>query len=331
MSNFYTFFLSFFIVSIAVPIVIFFAKKNLIVQPINDYAPKSHKLKKNCPNLGGAIIVFFSSLIIFLFCNLKDYRCISIMIVFIGFGLIGFLDDIKKSFYNNNLRGITAKTKIVLQILIALLSCYLLRKYSDEYNTTCYIPFFSKQLDLGIFYLPFCVFVICGSSNSVNLTDGLDGLAIMPFCITAVSLLFFSINVSGDFSSNYENFVNNDLSLIILSIVGSSIGLLLYNVSPAKIFMGDCGSLSLGGLLGIVSVLTHHQLFLLISGGIFVIETLSVIIQIVYFKISGGKRIFRMSPIHHHFECLKMSEPNIVLMFWIASFVFSAIALLSLL
>jgi phospho-N-acetylmuramoyl-pentapeptide-transferase len=302
-----------------IPLLIKYAAKHKLAHVIRVHGPATHLQKFGTPNMGGIVIVGSIIASTFLFCSLSSAQYWSILVGLLGFAALGLYDDITK-IYGVKGRGLSARQKMLFQILISYACCLILRYCSERYTTVCNLPFTHYLLDLGHFYDLFCVFVICSASNSVNLTDGLDGLAIVPISITAASFIFLAM-CCPSWSVHLE------LIFVCLGIIGSGLGFLIYNKHPAKIFMGDTGSLSLGGLLGIISVITHNQFFLAIIGGVFVIETVSVILQVSYFKISKGKRIFKMAPIHHHFEQLGISETKIVKGFWIASLLFAALGL----
>ncbi|MGI4776061.1 MAG: phospho-N-acetylmuramoyl-pentapeptide-transferase, partial [Janthinobacterium lividum] len=276
-------------------------------QPIRDDAPETHKIKAGTPTMGGLMIIgsiVFSTLLLADITN--PYIWISIFVL-TSLGSLGFLDDYAKIKKNNH-NGISAKIRLLAQLIVSLLACLLIQYFMDpQVNNLLSVPFFKNLfIDLWYFYLPFGALVIIGSSNAVNLTDGLDGLAITPIAIAAGSFGIISYVVGNIVCSDYLQILYiaraGELTILCAAIVGASLGFLWFNAQPAEIFMGDTGSLSLGGTLGIISVITKHEIVLSIIGGLFVIETLSVIIQVYYFKASGGKRVFKMAPLHHHFE-----------------------------
>jgi phospho-N-acetylmuramoyl-pentapeptide-transferase len=285
--------------------------------------------------MGGLMIIGSSLISIIMLSDLKNpYVWIS-MFVFVGYGLIGFVDDYLKVIRNNP-KGLSGKSKLLFQLIIGLLSTAIISYISNnKYPNAVTFPFFKNILiDLGYLYLPFASFVVIGSSNAVNLTDGLDGLAIVPVAITFCCFCIISYLVGSSMYANYLQLIYiegaAELSILCSAIIGGSLGFLWYNSQPAEVFMGDTGSLALGGIVGIISVITKHELTLAIIGGLFVIETLSVIAQVYYFKISGGKRIFKMAPLHHHFEKCGWSESKVVIRFWIISAIFALIGLASL-
>ncbi len=303
-----------------------------IQEKIRGDGPQHHSSKSGTPTMGGLLILatFIGSTL--LWADLSNHYIWVVLLSAIGFGAIGLRDDFIKLRRGD---GISAKEKIFLQILLSLaIGIYLL--YFDpvraEYATRLSVPFFkSFQPDLGIGYLIFIVFIVVGTSNAVNLTDGLDGLAIGPI-IVAIFTYTGIVYISGHF--NFSEYLRiqhikeaGEIAVASSAIVGASLGFLWYNSYPAQIFMGDVGSLSLGGVLGTIAVIVKHELLLILVGGIFVIEALSVIIQVGYFKCTGGKRLFKMAPLHHHFEELGWSEPKVIVRFWIVAVVLAMISL----
>ncbi|MDX1916990.1 MAG: phospho-N-acetylmuramoyl-pentapeptide-transferase, partial [Rickettsiaceae bacterium] len=232
--------------------------------------------------------------------------------------------------------GLTSKQKILAQIAISIPTCLVIFFISDpDYADILTLPFVKNTyMHLGYFYIPCAIFIIIGSSNSVNLTDGLDGLASVPICTVTACFALISYLAGSSFYANYLQIIHipqiAELSVVCGAIIGATMGFLWFNAQPAEVFMGDTGSLSLGGVLGVMSIITKHEIVLAIAGGLFVIETISVIIQVYYFKYTGGKRFFRMAPIHHHFEKTGWSESKVVIRFWIISTLFAIIALSSL-
>jgi phospho-N-acetylmuramoyl-pentapeptide-transferase len=302
-------------------------------QPIRDDGPATHKVKIGTPTMGGIMIILSVSISTILLADLTNKYIWIALFVFVSFGIVGFIDDYAKITKNHH-GGISGKKKLLFQFSICLIACLLLRN-SNQYGSFLTIPFFKNLvIDLGLFYIPFSMFVIVGASNAVNLTDGLDGLAIVPIAITAGSFTLIIYLVGNNFYANYLQLIYvpniSELTIFCAAIVGASLGFLWFNAQPAEVFMGDTGSLSLGGALGVISVITKHEIVLAIIGGLFVVETLSVIMQIYYFKTTGGKRIFRMAPLHHHFEKLGWPESKVVIRFWIISVIFALIGLSSL-
>ena len=252
----------------------------------------------------------------------------------ISFGLLGAYDDYKKIKFTNS-SGISSKLKIVLQILLAITGVIFYLQFVDYQDVTnLYFPFFKDLIvNLGWFFVPFSVFVIIGSSNAVNLTDGLDGLATVPVILVAACFAFISYVTGNIVFSDYLNIPyiegTGEISIFCGAIIGSCLGFLWFNAPPAKIFMGDTGSLSLGGSLGAVGIITKHEIVLAITGGLFVLEAVSVMVQVISFKLTG-KRIFKMAPIHHHFEKKGWPESTVVIRFWIISIILAMIGLATL-
>lgn len=304
-------------------------------QPIREDGPQTHFSKAGTPTMGGIMILGSTIATTLLLADLSNPYIWVILFVLISFGILGFIDDFTKV-SRNNYRGISGKTKLVIQFIVSLIAFIAIYNFSqNEHNTQLAFPFLKNFfLDLGYFYFPFAMIVIIASSNAVNLTDGLDGLAIGTVTIAVASFGLISYLVGNSIYSNYLQIIYvpqvGEITVLCSAIIGSGLGFLWFNTKPAEIFMGDTGSLSLGGALGTISVITKHELVLVIIGGVFVIETLSVIIQVYYFKRTGGKRIFLMAPLHHHFEKKGWSEAKVVVRFWILAIVFALIGLSSL-
>lgn len=291
-------------------------------QPIRDDGPESHILtKKGTPTMGGVLILFALSSATLLWADLTSRYIWAVLGVTIGFGIIGFIDDFLKV-SKHNTKGLSGKLKLILQVAIAgVATFWILSHLPMELRTTLAVPFLKDLLlDLGWIFVLFAVLVMVGSSNAVNLTDGLDGLAIVPVMIAAGVFGVISYLSGNTIFSNYLqiHYVPGagELSVLCGALVGSALGFLWFNAPPAKVFMGDTGSLALGGALGGISVVTKHELVLAIVGGLFVLETVSVIVQVVSFKLTG-KRVFAMAPLHHHFEKKGWAESTIVIRFWI--------------
>ena len=298
-------------------------------QIIRTDGPESHLEKQGTPTMGGLIILTAIILPTLLWADLTNsYIWITLFIV-VGYGLIGFVDDYLKV-VKKNTKGLSARQKMFWQVLLAgsvALFLYLL----PGFNEMLYVPFFKNfHPDLGIFFIPFVTLVIVGSSNAVNLTDGLDGLAIGPVTINAATYMLFSYIAGHATLSAYLQIPRvvgaGELAVICGAMVGAGLGFLWFNSYPAEVFMGDVGSLSLGGTLGVIAVLTKQEILLVIVGGIFVIEALSVIFQVGSYKYRG-KRIFRMAPIHHHFELKGVAEPKIIVRFWIITIILALVAI----
>ncbi len=303
-------------------------------QPIRDDGPQSHFSKAGTPTMGGLMIIGSTFFTTILLANLSNPYVWIVLFVLISFGALGFLDDYKKV-SKNNYKGISGKTKLVIQSLVSFVACLAIMYFTPTNSTTVSFPFFKTLvIDLGYFYLPFVMVVIIGSSNAVNLTDGLDGLAIGTIIIATAAFAIICYLVGNSIYSSYLQITHvsqvGELTVLCAAIIGSGLGFLWYNSQPAEVFMGDTGSLGLGGAIGTISVITRHELVLFIIGGIFVIETLSVIIQVAYFKRTGGKRIFLMAPIHHHFEKKGWPESKVVIRFWNLAIIFALIGLSSL-
>ena len=283
---------------------------------------KAHLEKAGTPTMGGLLIAFSLGVSVLLWADLTNPYVWLCMLVFFGFGAVGFLDDYLKILRKNN-KGLSAKAKFFGQIGVAVVVMGILF-ILPAYSTQLSVPFFKNFTpDLSWLYLPFAVFVMVGTSNGVNLTDGLDGLAIGPTIVAGMCFAVF-IYVAGNFNmAGYLQVAHvpgvGEATVFCGALVGASLGFLWFNAYPAQMFMGDVGSLSLGGVLGFLSVLCKQELILLVVGGLFVVETLSVVLQVGYFKFTGGKRFFRMAPLHHHFELKGTPESKIIIRFWITS------------
>ena len=292
----------------------------------------AHQSKAGTPTMGGLLILFAVTISVFLWSDLTNVYVWLTMLVFFGFGAVGFVDDYLKVSRRHN-KGLSAWTKLCGQILIAALTMVFLLA-QPAFSTTLAFPFFKNLApDLGYFYMPFAILVMVGSSNAVNLTDGLDGLAIGPTVVAVLVLALFVYVTGNALISQYlqVTFIPGagEVSVFCGALIGAGLGFLWFNAYPAQVFMGDVGSLSLGGSLGFLAVLCKQELLLIIIGGLFVMETLSVILQIGYFKWTGGKRIFRMAPLHHHYELKGVPESKIIIRFWIMSILFGLMALSS--
>jgi phospho-N-acetylmuramoyl-pentapeptide-transferase len=301
-------------------------------EKIRDDGPQSHIVKSGTPTMGGLLILLTLIISTLLWADLANSYVWLVLLAAIGFGLVGFVDDVMKLKKND---GMTARVKLMLQVLLSLaIGIYLI--YYDpsrsEYATRLYIPFFKEITpDLGAWYLLLIVITIVGTSNAVNLTDGLDGLAIGPIIIATITYTII-LYLCGHFKfAEYLRIQHikdaGEIAVFSSAVIGASLGFLWFNSYPAQMFMGDVGSLSLGGILGTIAVIAKHELLLLLVGGIFVIEALSVIIQVAYFKYTDGKRFFKMAPLHHHFEHLGWAEPKVIVRFWIIAVVLAMISL----
>ncbi len=323
------------LISFSLTLIIFpiFMKRLKIINRIyggykREYTPEGHQKKKFIPSMGGFVILVVLELSIFTLMRWDVPQTWIIAFIALSFGAVGFIDDLIKM---KNKKGISAKLKLNLQIIFGFVGAFLIYKFGYV-NTYLYFPFFkSLAINLGYLYIPFVAFIIIGSSNAVNLTDGLDGLAIGPIMTTAASIGIISYVAGNYILAKYLEIpyvpFSGELLILCMSVIGAGLGFLWFNTFPADIFMGDVGSLSLGATLGAVAVMCKSEIVLAIAGGIFIVETLSVIIQVSYFKATKGKRIFKMAPIHHHFEILGIPEPKIVVRTWIISILLAIIAL----
>ena len=316
------------------PFIKFFANKK-ILDPIRDDGPKDHIVKKiGTPTMGGVIILFGLLVSVLCWGDLSNISILFCIYIAVSFGLLGAFDDYRKIQHKNS-SGISSKFKILSQILLAILGVSFFVYFIDHQEiTNLYFPFFKNLIiNLGWFFIPFSVFVIVGSSNAVNLTDGLDGLATVPVILVAGCFAFISYVTGNIVFSDYLQIPyiegTGEISIFCGAIIGSCLGFLWFNAPPAKIFMGDTGSLALGGSLGVVGIITKHEIVLAITGGLFVLEAVSVMVQVISFKLTG-KRIFRMAPIHHHFEKKGWPESTVVIRFWIISIILAMIGLATL-
>ncbi|MBF0264774.1 MAG: phospho-N-acetylmuramoyl-pentapeptide-transferase [Gammaproteobacteria bacterium] len=305
-----------------------------IGQSVRDDGPESHFSKAGTPTMGGALILVAITVSALLWADLSNYYVVVTLLVIMGFGIIGWIDDYKKIVEKNS-KGLSAKQKYLWQSLIALsASYYLFNMAQTPEQTQLIIPFVkSLVIDLGPFYILLSYLVIVGSSNAVNLTDGLDGLAIMPTVMVAAALGVFTYLTGNSQFATYLHIPYiagvGELTIICTAFVGAGLGFLWFNTYPAQVFMGDVGSLALGAGLGIIAILVRQEIVLFIMGGVFVMETISVIMQVTSYKLTG-RRIFRMAPIHHHFELKGWPEPRIIVRFWIITVVLVLIGLASL-
>ena len=301
-------------------------------QPIREDGPESHLLtKKGTPTMGGLMILgalFISTL---LWADLKNPYIWIILFVTASYGFLGFMDDYLKV-TKRNTKGVSGRHKLICQAAIALLAAVLISHVAPaQHATHLAVPFFKNVLiNLGYFYFVFAILVIVGASNAVNLTDGLDGLAIGPIMIVGCCFALIAYLTGNAKFANYLQILAvpgaGEVSVLCSALLGAGLGFLWFNAPPARVFMGDTGSLALGGAIGTMSVITKHELVLSIIGGLFVVEAVSVILQVASFKMTG-KRIFKMAPIHHHFEKLGWSEPTVVIRFWIIAIIFALIGL----
>ena len=304
-------------------------------QPIRDDGPVSHIVsKQGTPTMGGILMLLALSVSTILWADLENAYVWTTLFVTIGFGLVGFMDDFRKVTKSSH-KGLGGKARLLVECGIALVATLVIMHYSEpELLDRVAVPFLKDVLlDLGWFFIPFAVFVIIGASNAVNLTDGLDGLAIMPVIIAAVAFAVISYLVGNAVFAKYLQIHavpgSGELMVFCAALVGAGLGFLWFNAPPAMVFMGDTGSLALGGALGVISVIIKHELVLVLIGGLFVLETVSVIVQVISFKLTG-KRVFRMAPLHHHFEEKGWAEPTVVIRFWIIAAILALFGLATL-
>ncbi len=307
-------------------------KRKAITQKIREEVPKHHKAKEGTPSMGGLMILLSIITSVLLFADLSNTNILILIIATVYFGILGFVDDYIKIFKNKP-RGLSIRTKLLSQIIFGLaLGVYLYCYGPADYNTKTNLLFLKNYVvNFGIFYPLFVALVAVGTSNGVNLTDGLDGLAagLLGISGLAYTALAYASGHSG--ISSYLNiiFIKNggEVAVFCAAMVGALLGFLWFNAYPAQIFMGDTGSLSLGAILGTVAILIKHEFLLIFVGGVFVIEVLSVALQIIYFRRTKGKRLFLMAPLHHHYELKGLAEPKIVVRFWIVGIIFLMLAL----
>jgi len=300
-------------------------------QPIREDGPETHFKKKGTPTMGGLMILVSVIASTLLWVDLDNVYTWVVLTVTAGFGLVGFADDYQK-LTKRNVRGVPGRVRLVIQIAIALTASYVIADTAGgEHAHSLAIPFFKDWwIPLGGLFFAFATFVMVGASNAVNLTDGLDGLATVPVLIVALCFGMISYLVGNAVFANYLQVVHvpgaGELAVFCGALVGSCLGFLWFNTPPAQVFMGDTGSLALGSSLGAIAVIIKHEIVLAIIGGLFVMETLSVILQVASFKLTG-KRIFKMAPLHHHFEKLGWSEPTVVIRFWIIACILGIIGM----
>ncbi|MEL6818557.1 MAG: phospho-N-acetylmuramoyl-pentapeptide-transferase [Pseudomonadota bacterium] len=300
-------------------------------QPIRADGPQTHFKKAGTPTMGGLMILCGILGSILLWGNLGNPYVWVVIMVTLGFGLIGFYDDYLKVTKQSD-KGFSGRARLGLEFLIAGVAAYVIMQIGNQpFSSSLAFPFFKDFLiNLWIFFIPFAAFVIVGAGNAVNLTDGLDGLAIVPIMIAAASfgvIAYLSGNaIFADYLQIHFVPGTGELAIVLGAVIGAGLGFLWFNAPPAAIFMGDTGSLALGGLIGTVAVATKHELVMIVIGGLFVMEALSVIIQVGYFKMTG-KRVFLMAPIHHHFEKLGWTESQVVIRFWIIAVILALIGL----
>ncbi|MBW2054408.1 MAG: phospho-N-acetylmuramoyl-pentapeptide-transferase [Deltaproteobacteria bacterium] len=301
-----------------------------IGQYIQEDGPPTHHKKAGTPTMGGTLILFSIIVSTLLWTNLTNYYVWIVLLVTVGYGSIGFIDDYLMQIKKRN-KGLSVRSKFLLQAILAIATGVLICSYAG-FSTRLTIPFFKNiSPDLGKGYILFAALVIIATSNAVNITDGLDGLAIGPFIIASAAYMIFAY-VTGHFKiANYLQLRyvagSGEMAIFCGAMAGSGLGFLWFNSYPAQIFMGDVGSLALGGAIGTVAVITKQEILLILVGGLFVIETLSVIFQVGFFKITNGRRIFRMAPLHHHFELKGWPEPKVIVRFWIIAIALALLAM----
>ena len=325
------FFLALLFTLFVMPVFIRWAQRTSSVQPINEWAPERHKEKASTPTMGGMVFILatiFASVLTIKFSNMY---AVGGIITLVLFSIIGFQDDYAKIRKNENLAGLKARTKLLLQILSAAVIALYLYLYAG-FNTDLYVPFYkSAVVDMGIFAVALWILVIIATSNAVNLTDGLDGLATVP-SLTALTSFVIILYITGHAKlSEYllmPNFDVGEVAIVASALMGALTAFLWYNCHPAEVFMGDSGSLTVGAFLGYLAVISKSEILLLLIGSIFVIETLSVILQVGSYKLRK-KRVFLMAPIHHHFEMKDWHENKIIVRFWIIAILSNIIALIS--
>ena len=299
-------------------------------QPIRTDGPQTHLAKVGTPTMGGLMILTSLIISMLLWMDLRSPFVWACVAVTGGFGVIGFLDDFDKVTKRSH-KGVSGKVRLLFEFIVAGIASYLI---VSHVSTNLYVPFFSDRIiPLGPLYYVFAAVVMVGAGNAVNLTDGLDGLATMPVVIAAGTFAIISYLVGRADYSHYLGIPHvlgvGELTVLCTAIIGAGLAFLWFNAPPAAVFMGDTGSLALGGALGAIAVASHHEIVLLIVGGLFVVETASVMIQVYWFKRTG-RRVFRMAPIHHHFEQLGWSESTVVIRFWIVSIVLALLGLATL-
>jgi len=307
------------------PKLIRYLQRMQIGQTVRDDGPESHLSKSGTPTMGGILILASILTSGLLWADLSNKYVWVVLFVIASYGVVGFVDDYRKVIRKDS-KGLIAKWKYFWQSVIAIgVACFLFFTSQDANETTLLVPFFKDVLpQLGLMYIAVVYFTVVGTSNAVNLTDGLDGLAIVPTVMVAGALALFAYVTSNVNFAEYLNILYlphaDELTVVCTAIVGAGLGFLWFNTYPAQVFMGDVGSLALGGALGIIAVLVRQELVLIIMGGVFVMETLSVILQVGSYKLRG-ERVFKMAPIHHHYELSGWPEPRVIVRFWIISLV----------
>jgi len=315
------------------PFLIRWLQRLSIGENIRQEGPGCHKNKEGTPTMGGILILFSLIVPTLLWSDLTNRYVWVVLAATVSFGIIGFIDDYVKLKKWRGASGFSIRIKFNLQILAAgSIALYLYYFPANSYTTELTVPFFKNfRPNLYWFYIPFAILLIVGTSNGVNLTDGLDGLAIVPMIIAAIAFMGLCYLAGHANFANYLMIINvkgaGELTIFCGTMIGAGLGFLWFNTYPAQVFMGDIGSLSLGAALGTVALISKHELLLFLIGGLFVIETVSVIIQVCSYRLLGGKRVFNMAPIHHHFELKGWAEPKIIVRFWIISIILALLSL----
>ncbi len=327
-----SFFIGFVLTLFLMPRYIRWAQKRKANQPIYKFAPEAHQAKSTTPTMGGIVFIFSTLVASFVSIKFNNFYAMGAIGTIVLFALIGIKDDLSKIRGGKNEDGLTSHAKLLMQIGVsALIATYL---YSGGFLTELYIPFYKYPLfDMGLFAIVFWVMVFVSTSNAVNLTDGLDGLATVPSIFSIMSLSVFVYVMGHAILSDYLLLPNikgvGEVTIVATALIGSLVGFLWYNCHPAEIFMGDSGSLSLGGFIAYMAIITKNELLLILIGFVFVMETVSVILQVGSYK-TRKKRVFRMAPIHHHFELKGWAENKIIVRFWIMALISNILALITL-
>jgi phospho-N-acetylmuramoyl-pentapeptide-transferase len=310
-----------------------YQKSKNFFQPIRQDGPESHASKQHTPTLGGVAIIGAIICSVILWGNLNNNFNLILIFISVSYAILGFVDDFLKIKYQNS-KGVSAKAKLAFQFIFAIIACSFIYFYMPvNIRSLIILPIWKNIIfSISVFYVFFASFVLVGSSNAVNLTDGLDGLLTVPVIIVTCVLSYFAIKVSDIETANNLNVIfipeSKEILVFCAAICGSCLSFLWFNSNPAQIFMGDTGSLSLGATIGTISLIVKQELLFVILGILFVVEALSVIIQVYYYKYTGGKRFFRMAPIHHHFEKKGLAENKIVVRAWILSIIAALISII---